>query len=228
MDVFSMELLEKAFGLLTAVVALVTAAITYRQKRSGGELPRAAATSNVSGLRVVEIKYAEPKRWPWVLAKWSTIPLGLLGVFACLDSGYLAVTTGSSIFALGAVYWGACAAMYPYLFVRLRREPWRLASKVQRGAQVTVQGTFEDIFARCHNALSAVGARVTELNAVSRHIRARTSWTWRSFGENIDITLEPVDQDSWLVKLSSDNVLPTTLVDYGKNNRNLRALIANL
>jgi hypothetical protein len=182
MDVFSVELWEKAFGLITAVVALATAAITYRQKRSGGELQRAATTSDVSGLRVVQIKYAEPKRWPWVLAKWTTIPLGLLSVFVCLSSGYLAVTTGSKVFALEAVFWAACAATYAYLLVTLLHEPWRHASKVQRSAQVTVQGTFEDIFARCHNALHAVGAHVTELNAASRHIRARTSWTWRSLG----------------------------------------------
>lgn len=46
--------------------------------------------------------------------------------------------------------------------------------------------------------------------------------------EKIEITLNSIDQDTWLVELSSDSVFPTTLFNFGKNKHNLDALIEKL
>jgi hypothetical protein len=153
----SLELLAKAVGLMTAAIALLTALVAYRPKRLEGNSARRVLVPSTSGLTVLAIRYAEPRRWPWLLLKWVTLPLGLASVLFGIDSVYLAVTNGSAALALGTFLWAGCAALSGYTFVKLRREPWRLASRVQRSVQVKVQGPFERVFSRCQNALQTVG-----------------------------------------------------------------------
>jgi hypothetical protein len=52
----------------------------------------------------------------------------------------------------------------------------------------------------------------------------RTGLSWSSWGEVISLRLEPIDETSTLVHLHSRPWLPTTLIDYGKNQQNLAQL----
>lgn len=180
-----LDLLSKAFGLLTATIALVTASVAYRQKRLEAHTSHAEPTSNASTLRVVDIKYAEPKRWPWIVMKWATVPLGIISLLFCLGFAYSAWQDGSFILGLVTSYWAFCTGVFLYAFKVLRRDPWRVVSKTHRRATVTVQGTLDAIFDRCEHSLRALDARITELNRLSHYIHERTSWTWRSFARRL-------------------------------------------
>lgn len=55
----------------------------------------------------------------------------------------------------------------------------------------------------------------------SDRLSFRTGMTWASWGEVVTLRWEQVDDESVLLHLHSRPWLPTTLIDYGKNQRNL-------
>lgn len=212
-----MDLVLKILAVAIAVFALLTAVVTHKIKRLEYDSARSASMRATDGTALSNIKYDRSKRWPWALLKWSLLLVGAGGIVLLLISES----------ALDVVLSLAILAGSVYSFRALRHEPWRKASVVRRGASIVVQGSFESVFRRCARSLQVLNARRIELDESVGMIRARTPWTWwGSWGEKIEIRVKALDSNSTSVQFVSDSVLPTTIVDFGRNSRNLERLIA--
>jgi len=90
---------------------------------------------------------------------------------------------------------------------------------------VTVDTPFESIFEKCLQALGNIKAKVTNTDKVAGTITAKTKMSWKSFGEEIQITVDRGEGGKTKVTVSSAPKLKTTLVDYGKGHQNVTSLI---
>ena len=87
------DTVTKVIGALTAVIALVTAYLTYRHKRLETQSPHKESHSKTS-LTLLEVDYGPVKgrRWTvikWMIVKWSMIPLGLMSLYMTAQGVYV-------------------------------------------------------------------------------------------------------------------------------------------
>jgi hypothetical protein len=59
-------------------------------------------------------------------------------------------------------------------------------------------------------------------------IYAQTGWSWQSFGEKLTFIVSEESPETSKVTVSSKPILPTTLIDYGKNTQNIREAVSTL
>ena len=90
---------------------------------------------------------------------------------------------------------------------------------------ITVDTPFESIFEKCLLALGNIKAKVTNTDKVAGTITAKTKMSWKSFGEEIQITVVRDEGSKAKVIVSSAPKLKTTLVDYGKGHQNVTSLM---
>ena len=80
---------------------------------------------------------------------------------------------------------------------------------------------------RITTALLDLGGRLTHADVAAGRYTVRTRMTWRSFGERVTVQLTG-DPAAPLAQVSSEPVVPTTLIDYGKGRRNVHRVVAAL
>lgn len=91
-----------------------------------------------------------------------------------------------------------------------------------------VMGTREEVHAVLREGMEALGVRSFDLDdAEAGVLTGHTRWSWKSFGENLGAVVKPRG-DACQVTITSEPRLATTMVDYGKNRDNIRALEARL
>jgi hypothetical protein len=78
----------------------------------------------------------------------------------------------------------------------------------------------------CVLALQKFPARIVENNLLQNYITARTSTSWKSWGDDIRVDVVPIDETNSLVNIICRPALKTTLVDYGKNYGNAEKLMS--
>lgn len=76
-------------------------------------------------------------------------------------------------------------------------------------------------------ALRALPAELTAVDVPAGRYSARTSWSWKSFGEDVVVQLSG-DPAAPVALVSSVPVVRTTLVDYGKGRRNVEHVVRAL
>jgi hypothetical protein len=67
-----------------------------------------------------------------------------------------------------------------------------------------------------------------ESNESERTARGEFGWTISSWGERFTVTAEPAGAESTKVTVTSTSKLSTTLIDWGKNKRNVRKILDHL
>ncbi len=82
------------------------------------------------------------------------------------------------------------------------------------------------ILENCILALQKFPAEIVENNSLQNYITARTSTSWKSWGDDIRIDVVPIDEINSQVKIICRPALKTTFVDYGKNYENAEKLIS--
>ena len=80
---------------------------------------------------------------------------------------------------------------------------------------------------RIVSALQSLPAEIHEADVIAGRYRARTRWSWKSFGEEVSVQLTG-DPSAPQAFVSSRPVVPTTLVDYGKGRSNVATVAAAL
>ena len=80
-----------------------------------------------------------------------------------------------------------------------------------------------DLADRIVSALRSLPADIHEADVAAGRYRARTRWSWKSFGEEVSVQLSG-DPSAPLAVISSRPVVPTTVVDYGKGRSNVAAV----
>ena len=80
-----------------------------------------------------------------------------------------------------------------------------------------------DLADRIVSALRSLPAEIHEADVSAGRYRARTRWSWKSFGEEVSVQLTG-DAAAPRAVVSSRPVVPTTVVDYGKGRSNVAAV----
>ncbi len=82
--------------------------------------------------------------------------------------------------------------------------------------------SYDHAFDSCLAAIgTALNGKITTQDRASGLIEARTGMTWKSFGEDILITIREMDENLTQIRIASRPSLFITWVDYGKNSENV-------
>ncbi|KKB41474.1 hypothetical protein [Bacillus thermotolerans] len=76
--------------------------------------------------------------------------------------------------------------------------------------------------------LSIEGAEVTYEDYEDGVIRAKTGVNLRTFGDQITPLVQKADEETTSVHIQSKPAIPTTIVDYGKNIKNVKTITTYL
>jgi hypothetical protein len=91
----------------------------------------------------------------------------------------------------------------------------------------TFKAPLDEVRRVASDALATLGAEV-EISADGTTLSGRTGWTLFSFGENVEITLDPHD-DGTQASVSSAHRLRSSRFDLGSTNRkNVGSILASM
>lgn len=219
-----MEYAKEIVGLLAALVGLVAAIFTYYATKR-----RPILSSSKSRVRLSRMSSEPVKKWRWRVLQGIVVLVGSICLIAFLISVLFWMKGNPRIPLWVAMELGVLSAAYGYAFWKVvRRKPWETHSVVRRKTEVEVEADYGTLFAHCETALKIIGARITALNKVNGVLEARTGINWRSWGAKMRIQILPVREATHIIKIESDSILPTILLDFGNNKRNVRRFIEAL
>lgn len=100
------------------------------------------------------------------------------------------------------------------------------SSSVHYKRSLTINLPIEALSSVIEQAISSI--HKSKINVSKRnHFEAKVGLTWKSFGEDILITLMPTDAGI-IAKIESKSSIKTTIVDYGKNLENVLSIVSFL
>lgn len=125
-----------------------------------------------------------------------------------------------------------CAVLIPLdLFTRmfLAKGVYKDVFELEQIREVKMEGTSKEVLAACREALLKI-PHVKSVSDDSEQMvtRAITGTSWRSAGEEMEVEMNPIAENSWLVRCSSKPKAATALFDYGKNFENVETWIAKI
>lgn len=88
---------------------------------------------------------------------------------------------------------------------------------------------FDKAFDLCTKSINQIKkGKILKKDRTNGKINAKASMTWKTFGDKIKFSLIKLNDDTTEVEISSRPIVRTTLVDYGKNLRNVEIIEAFL
>ena len=150
-----------------------------------------------------------------------------IGIVTAIQRG---VVQGVKAAALSSLLVGVLMAMF-IIPVQLfaTRKLTREECKSEQIREFMMKGSLPAVFDLLHKALSELAfIRNIKMNVESKSIAARTRISLASFGEVITIETKPAEEGKVLVKICSRPAVGFTAADYGKNARNLRAILTKI
>ena len=91
---------------------------------------------------------------------------------------------------------------------------------------VTVPLSIAEAYQRCVQATEALPkSKVTEADETARRVELKTKMSFKSWGEKVEMTLEPEGEGATRVHVLSKASVGTTMVDYGKNQANVNGVV---
>ena len=199
-------------AVLTSLIGLFTAWVTYQAtvKRS---IAKAEQRTRVLAINdpTVSVEYWKPRR--------MLLIQGLIGVVYILTVSVLLPAT--LIPALVGALVGVGIGMLVVLLVR-KTPP----SRVLKSASIVVSEAKGQAVSRCLDALQKMGARIARVDQESGIVQARMPMSVWSVGNIVDISVVSNKSDQSEIRVSSDSILPSTMVDFGANTRIVRRIIS--
>lgn len=144
----------------------------------------------------------------------------LFGLLMSLKVGLL---SGMIIGIVGGILWTIIMAIiFIPIDYLLTRDLSTEALNVRQDREIQVKGDFDYVFQKCVDILKGfktikIVTPLKEKNAIS----ARTKMSLASFGEDIKLQFDVLAQDVKKIHLSSSPTYRFTLLDYGKNFKNV-------
>jgi hypothetical protein len=84
-----------------------------------------------------------------------------------------------------------------------------------------------EAYQRCLGAADAIPrSKLKSADQAVNRLELRTKMSFKSFGEKVELLLSPEGESSTRVHVLSKAVVPTTLVDYGKNRGNVNCVVS--
>jgi hypothetical protein len=91
---------------------------------------------------------------------------------------------------------------------------------------VTIPLPLAEAYQRCLQVAEAIPkSKLKGADDSAMTIELRTRVSLKSFGEKVELALVPAGEQATRVRVSSQAVVPTTLVDYGKNQGNVNNVV---
>lgn len=167
-----------------------------------------------------------------VVFRWTSIAFGLvLGLLFGIQMGIMqGVLSG----VLGGLFYGFCMAIIcggmHNLFVKILNSfTHESIMGVHQVDIFTVENSYDVVYRQLLDCVANVkGWSISHHDKEAGAIRIKTGMTWKSFGENILITVSSDVKEECKVSVSSKPIIKTTLVDYGKGIENVRLLIEEI
>lgn len=132
------------------------------------------------------------------------------------------------VLALPAIIIGALFSIFVSVGIVRRLGPVQGQASVRAESQVLAPVSLETAFDQCVAAIHSLdGATVRHLDPASGRIRARVARSPESWGERVVIALAPRSGQTE-VTVPSRPTVPLTLLDQGKNERNVQHVIDRL
>jgi len=88
--------------------------------------------------------------------------------------------------------------------------------------------TYEKVFDGLIEIMPNIGFKIKSSDELVGRISASTGWSPFSFGENITIVVEKIDQDKTLVEIESALKLATNIVGAHRHSKNFSEIIGAL
>lgn len=153
----------------------------------------------------------------------STLVGAVIGVMVAMRHGFQAGATAGAISALG---WGGLMAITIIcLQLILTRNLTAEQSQPDQSCEFDVSGSVPSVMALLVKSLSEVRfVRNVVVNEKDGIISARTLRSVVSFGEEIAIKVIGIGEDNVRVSISSVPAMKFTVIDYGKNYRNIQSI----
>jgi hypothetical protein len=163
---------------------------------------------------------------------WVKIFLGMtvfwgvlmgLAVIARFGVSYGAGFTLSLLFgAIFGAFMAIVLGVTDYCYKRkLLRRYGRVEHGVRQKRELLVNDEYDRIFRRSEKILFALGVETVSSDMTNGVIRGRGRPTFRSFGEQILVSLERISELHTKVIIESKPKVPWTVGDYGKNFENV-------
>jgi hypothetical protein len=145
-----------------------------------------------------------------------------MGTFYIFQQGnYIAGAIGG---AIAGLLFGSIMASLTYLADKNinKRGVFNLSNQVNTVQSLIISLPFDVVDTALEDAVLCVpNAKITTFNY--GYVKAKTGFTWKSFGEEIIVVLEKSDA-STIIKINSKPLVKTTIVDYGKNSENVQKI----
>jgi hypothetical protein len=131
------------------------------------------------------------------------------------------------IFLFATLSFGLCAAIFSYIFNYCSLKRLGIPEKandifVSYSKTIKLFGTQKDIYEKAKNAVLNIGVQnIIDDNIESGQFAVITKQTWKSFGEKVTFSLEKLADESFQLNIFSKPAKWYTLVDYGKNYKNV-------
>lgn len=101
--------------------------------------------------------------------------------------------------------------------------------EMDQAREINLNGTSKEVLAVSREALLAVPyVKSVQEDAENLIALAETGTSWRSVGESLEVEINPVSENNWLVKCISKPVKSSIVFDYGKNFENVEAWYAKV
>jgi hypothetical protein len=206
--------IEQIFTILSGLITLATAWFGY--KAAIGK--KTSLLTEKKGNKIVQFTDPTVRTHSWAMRKnkyYFALPSILVSLFFTV------------------VFWDLSFAIFSIvlnLFLIFTLSLWRdePPSRTIKTAEFTIKGSREKILRECLAALEKYGVRVGKFDSVEGIIIGSTKMTMWSFGEIITIEMSKSSPQSVYLRVSSDCVNPSTLIDWGKNARNIQQIKSEL
>ena len=107
----------------------------------------------------------------------------------------------------------------------LYREIWEL----EQVRTVIVEGSLKEVMQATRQSLLLVPYVTSVSDDVEHHLtRASTGPSWRSAGEELEVELNPLKENTWKLKCTSRSRSKSVVFDYGKNFENVETWQRNV
>lgn len=199
---------KEALSLATAALGLLSAWLGYRallQKQKG-------KTPTSFPLRTLSIRNPNVRIRPWKMARirWLFIAPVALNALTAI------VLFHDLFFALANL---VAAALITLFVLLLRTDP---PSRTLKRAEYLLDASPVRALEFSMTALTTIGASIGHYDSAQGLIEARMPMTWRTFGQIVTVTAHALDEHTTRLRIESDAVQPSVLVDWGENARTIR------
>ncbi len=155
----------------------------------------------------------------FLAGSFGTFTTLLVSQFVGYERGFaLGLWSGAIFGAIGTI----CGGLFDYLRKRkLVKTYGDVNHRVRQNRAITVQATYSDAFARSQDVLAGMRAKIEHVDVTHGVITARGRPSLWSFGENIRVHLQGVDERQTCIEIESRPRIAYTLMDHGKNFENV-------